>query len=172
MIHRYTGRFERSSRPTGAIIIVRVNRYLCVIVGRSLEDSSRETHRRLYYAGPRTGPHDMADCAEELIDLLDGDFVRLELGHRSFDAEVIEHDREPYRDGTGKRAWEYTIRFMPVGASAETVDADQFRVDVRSPSSGELTVGTLKAETYDEERLDYVTNPLGELKDVRPIDMN
>ncbi|MFW6384693.1 MAG: hypothetical protein ACOCY7_00995 [Halodesulfurarchaeum sp.] len=113
----------------------------------------------------------MADCAEELIDLLDGDFVRLELGHRSFEAEVIEHEREPYRDGTGRTAWEYTIRFMPVGASAATVDADHFRIEVRSPSSGESTVGTLKAETYDEEQLDYVTSPIGEIKDVRTIDV-
>lgn len=113
----------------------------------------------------------MADCAEDLIGLLDGDFVRLEVGHRSFDVEVVEHERERSRDGTDGTDWEYTVRFMPVGASAKNVDADQFRVEIRSQRGGELTVGTLMAETYDEEDLDYDSHPVGEITDVRSLDL-
>lgn len=111
----------------------------------------------------------MNDHAQTLRDLLEGDFVRLVLPDRTIRAEVVGVDRELVSATSDDRGRRYTIRFMPVGADAKSVEADRYRVTVEPGNDG-YRVGDLIAEIYVEETLDYRSEPYGELVDVDPVD--
>lgn len=111
----------------------------------------------------------MTRTALTLKDLLEGDFVQLELSDRSIRAEVVGVDRDVVKGPSGDRARRWTIRFMPVGADAKTAEADRYRVTVE-PTNGGFRIGDLIAEIYVEEKLDYRSEPRGELVDVSLVD--
>lgn len=111
----------------------------------------------------------MTGTAQTLKDLLEGDFVRLELADRSIRAEVVGVDREVVKGPSGDRARRCTIRFMPVGTDAKAAEADRYRVTVE-PSNGGFRIGSLIAEIYVEEKLDYRSEPRGELVGVSLVD--
>lgn len=107
----------------------------------------------------------MSAIAQTLSDLLEGDFVQLELADRAIRAEVVGVDRELVEVGSNDRARRCTIRFMPVGEDGRAVEADRYRVSVEPTVDGHR-VGDLIAEVYMEDMLDYRSEPRGELANV------
>lgn len=110
----------------------------------------------------------MTEPAETLIDLLDGDLVRIETPEVSVTAEVIDHEREPHGEPSDAGEWRYSLRFMPVGEDATAVNADRYRVDV-TPDGGGWSIGELIAEVYVEEDLTYESEPRGDLTRVEAL---
>lgn len=108
----------------------------------------------------------MAELARMLIDLLNGDFVRLVTPELEVRAEVVDHSREPVTEDADIVAWEYTIEFMPVGDDAMAVPADRYRVTVEPGDDDGWVVGELLAEVYLEDELAYEVHSRGELRSV------
>lgn len=109
----------------------------------------------------------MAELARTLIDLLNGDFVRLVTPELEVRAEVVDHSREPVTEDADIVAWEYTIEFMPVGDDAMAVPADRYRVTVEPGDDDDgWVVGELLAEVYLEDELAYEVHSRGELRSV------
>lgn len=111
----------------------------------------------------------MTEIAHILKDLLEGDFVELEMADRTIRAEVVGVDREVIRSPSGERDRRCTIRFMPVGDDAKAAEADRYRITIE-PTDGSYRIGDLIAEVYVEEDLDYRSEPRGELHDISVVD--
>ena len=112
----------------------------------------------------------MSSLADRLRHLLDGDVVELETASGVIRAEVETTDRERSGGAGEREPWRYTIRFMPFGEDAQSVDADRYSVTVQPDAEGGWVVGDLVAEVFVEDVVDYESRPEGEVVDVRKLD--
>lgn len=113
----------------------------------------------------------MDALGERLVHLLAGDFVRLECPELSVTTEVLENQQTSPAGLPGGSAGRHMVRFMPIGEDATAVQADRFRVAVDPGRETGWVVGPLVAEVFDEDALDYVSEPCGELVGLEVLDL-
>jgi len=113
----------------------------------------------------------MTALEAELGRLLAGDFVRLETADLVVRAEVVTSDLAALDDPATAAPGGHTISFMPIGERGRSVEADRFHVTLEPADGAGWAVGPLMAEVFDESALTYVTEPLGPLVAVEPLDL-
>lgn len=112
----------------------------------------------------------MSGLSERLVGLLDGDFIRVEGEDIRFEAEVVEHRREPVSLAGHDSKRKHTIRLMPIGESATELTPDRYRITVEPAGPDTWTVGELTAERFDEDALEYELVPHGEVTGIEPLE--